>query len=93
MLAAALAHMNVVASHIPVLPQPMGAGSAGQADEQQMLPPPAVATQAPLTQSVPAVQVPPAGLRHLPFEQVYPPAVSQPWVAVQVVAQAVPVHR
>jgi hypothetical protein len=92
LLAGALAHMNEVASHMPVLPQPMGAASAGQADEQQILPPPAIATQAPLAQSVPAVQVPPAGLRHLPPEQVYPAAVSQPSVAVQDVAQAAPVH-
>jgi len=89
----ALAHMKDVASHMPVLPHPMGAGSAAQDDAQQMLPPPAVATQAPLAQSVPAVQAPPAGLRHLPFEQVYPPAVSHSAVDVQDVAQAVPVQR
>jgi hypothetical protein len=67
LLAEALAHMNDVASHWPVLPQPAGA-SAGQAEAQQMLPPPVDATHAPLPQSVLTEQALPAVFKHWPFE-------------------------
>jgi hypothetical protein len=92
----ALAHVPVVASQVPVLPHPRGAPSAGQVLPQQILPPPLLATQAPLAQSVSAVQVLPfpMGWMQAPPEQTYPLAqVVAAFPAVQDVAHAVPEQR